>query len=111
MSDQLQSPEEAVASWRALVAGRWAVVDHFDHDGRRYLVAVRSDESPRAALSVVEKQTLTLLARGCSSKLAAYQLGVAPSTIATRLASARRKLGTKTRVETIRIWKGSGGDS
>lgn len=111
MSDELQSPEEAVASWRALVAGQWAIVDHFDHDGRRYLVAVRNDEPRRCPLSVAEKQTLTLLARGYSSKLAAIELGVAPSTIATRLASARRKLGTRTRVETIRVWKGSGGDS
>src|SRR5262249_19722782 len=25
-------PEEAVSLWRALVAGQWSLVDHFDHD-------------------------------------------------------------------------------
>jgi DNA-binding CsgD family transcriptional regulator len=101
-----QDPDEAVASWRSLVLGQWSLVDHFDHDGKRYLVAVRNDR-PRApaALTPGEEQALGLVSRGCSNKLAAYELGIAPSTLAMRLRSAARKLGTSTRVETIRFWK------
>jgi hypothetical protein len=32
-------PDQAIALWRALVAGRWSLVDLFDTDGRRYLIA------------------------------------------------------------------------
>jgi len=104
-----QAHEEAVASWRALLTGRWSLVDHFDEDGKRYVVAVRNDAAQvpcSAALSSAEGRTLTSLASGCSAKVAADELGVAVSTIAARLASARRKLGFRTRVETIRFWRG-----
>jgi len=103
-----EDPDEAVATWRSLVSGQWSLVDHFDHDGKRYLVAVRNDRPAgptRAVLTGGEEQTLGLVSNGWSNKLAAYELGVAPSTVAMRLRSAARKLGTTTRVETIRFWK------
>jgi len=31
--------EAALDAWSALVDGRWSVVDHFESDGRRFLVA------------------------------------------------------------------------
>src|SRR6266481_4745371 len=35
------TPEETVALWKVLVGGRWSLVDHFERDGRRYVVACR----------------------------------------------------------------------
>jgi hypothetical protein len=35
-----------LASWNALVAGRWSIVDAFDSDGRRLIVARASTSQP-----------------------------------------------------------------
>ena len=55
-----RDPAEAVEVWRGLVSGLWSLVDHFDTDGRRYLVAHRNDATtpdPRA-LTERERQVL-----------------------------------------------------
>ena len=41
-----RDPEEAISAWNALAFGRWSLVDHFDHDGKRYLIARRNDAAP-----------------------------------------------------------------
>jgi len=96
----------AGAEWAALVSGRMDVVDHFDEGGRRYVVAVRRPEQGRGAhkLSPREREVCARVARGESNKVVAYELGVAPSTVAAHLASATRKLGVRKRVELIRRW-------
>jgi hypothetical protein len=38
-----RDPERAMALWQAMVAGRWSLLDHFDSDGRRFVVAHRND--------------------------------------------------------------------
>jgi DNA-binding CsgD family transcriptional regulator len=98
-------PFDAMALWRGLVAGRWSLIDHFDSDGRRYYVALRNDPkvgSPRA-LSDRERQVVAFASQGHSDKLIAYELGLSRSTVAMALASARRKLGARTRSELIRL--------
>jgi DNA-binding NarL/FixJ family response regulator len=89
-------PDEAVDVWRGLIAGRWSLVDHFDSDGRRYIVAHRNDPAtpdPRA-LTERERQVAAYAALGQSNKLIAYELGLSPSTVGVLLARARAKLGT-----------------
>lgn len=98
--------ELAVESWRALVAGKWSLVDHFDHDGRRYLVA-RDNTLPTgqrmgSRLSQREQQVVSLAAIGHSNKLIAYELGVGVSTVGGYLRTAASKLGAASRVELIR---------
>jgi DNA-binding CsgD family transcriptional regulator len=98
-----KDPDEAVATWRALVAGQWSLVDHFDHDGRRYLFA-RRNEPPAVKhdrLSRLEREVLALAALGHTNKLIAYQLGLAPSTVAMRLSRAASKIGARTRAQLI----------
>src|ERR1700722_5233044 len=34
-----RSPEEAIATWQAMVSGRWSLLDHFDSGGRSYVLA------------------------------------------------------------------------
>jgi DNA-binding NarL/FixJ family response regulator len=87
-------PDEAIAIWRALVAGRWSLVDHIESDGRRYVLAHRNDPNVPdiRGLSVRERQVLAYAALGHSNKVIAYDLGLSPSTVASHLARARAKL-------------------
>src|SRR5581483_3655711 len=56
------SPDDALAEWRALVDGRWSLVERIDHDGRRYLVAMRNEPRARGSrrLSKRERQVCDL---------------------------------------------------
>ena len=94
--------EEGV--WRRIASGAWSVVDRFDHDGRRYVIARRNLASaPRRGLSVRERQVLALAVRGHANKYIAYELGLATSTVAMYLAAAMRKLGLSTRLELLAL--------
>ncbi len=90
-------PAEAVALWQALVAGRWSLLDHFDSDGRRFVLAHRNDvRTPDLrGLTPRECQVLGYAALGHSNKVIAYELGLSTSTVAGHLSAARRKLGLR----------------
>lgn len=98
-----RDPDEAVALWRGLVDGRWSLVDFFDTDGRRFVLARRNPpEWPRPrGLTPRERQVVVSAAAGASNKLIAYELGIAISTAATLLGSALRKLGVRRRSDLI----------
>jgi DNA-binding CsgD family transcriptional regulator len=96
-------PEEAVAIWMALCSGRWSIVDHFDTDGRRFLVARRNGpqaEKP-AGLTLRERQVAAFLALGYQNKLIAYSLGLSESTVETHTRHAMKKLKARSRVELV----------
>ncbi|MBX3270523.1 MAG: helix-turn-helix transcriptional regulator [Sandaracinaceae bacterium] len=94
---------EALALWRCLVDGRWTLLDQFDSDGRRFVVALpNAPGSTAPAFSRREAQILAELARGRSNKEIAYALGLSASTVATVVARAARKLGVESRVELVR---------
>jgi DNA-binding CsgD family transcriptional regulator len=99
-----QDPERAVALWRALVAGRWSLLDHFDSDGRRFVVAHRNDARvpDNRGLSTREQQVLAHASIGQSNKAIAYELGLSVSTVATHLARARAKLKLPSRAALAR---------
>lgn len=102
------SPEEAVELWRALVAGRWSLVEQIDTDGRRYLIARSNDPGtplPASPLSRRQQQVLAYAAMGHSNKAIAYQLGLSTSTVATHLASAASKLGVRSRVSVVQTYR------
>src|SRR3569623_1364190 len=92
--------------WNALVAGRWSLVDHFDRDGRRFLIARRNDPEvgKRAALSLKARQAVGYASLGHANKLIAYHLGISTSAVAKRLASAGQKLRVRSRAELIQLW-------
>lgn len=97
--------DKTLSLWTGLVDGRWSVVDRFESDGRRYLVAYRNDCSlpdPRA-LNPREAQVCRLLAYGNANKHIAYELGLSTSTVATYISSSRQKLRASSRVELIQI--------
>ena len=100
-------PDEATRLWRALVEGRWTLVDQFESDGRRYLLA-RPNPVPTngaARLSKREEQVVALAALGRTNKLIAYELGLSVGTEATLLARAASKLGVRSRSGLIAEWQ------
>jgi DNA-binding CsgD family transcriptional regulator len=99
------SAERATAQWNALVAGRWSLVDVFERDSRRYVVARPNvpEAAPRPELTTREAQVVACAALGHSNKQIAYELGLAPATVSGHLARAADKLGVRSRVELVRM--------
>jgi len=99
------SPEEALGLWRALVDGRWSLIERFESDGRRVLIARQNPPPARKhrALNEQEQKVVSLLALGHSVKLCAYELGRAESTTSEIARSALRKLGLNSRAELLEI--------
>jgi DNA-binding CsgD family transcriptional regulator len=101
-----RDPDEALATWRGLVDGRWSLVDHWDSDGRRFMLARKNAPQARdpRALTEAEGAVVAFLAMGHAEKYVAYLLGVAASTVASHFASARRKLRVRSRQELITLF-------
>ena len=99
----------AVGEWKALVDGRWSLVEHVDTDGKRMITAQRNESatSGTIGLSQHEQQVLSYATLGHSNKLIAYELGLAHSTVRVLLARAASKLGARGREETLRKFKSS----
>jgi DNA-binding CsgD family transcriptional regulator len=94
----------ATRRWRPLVESRWSLLDDFDSDGRRFLVAVANQpptRPPRKDLSEREHQVITQAHLGHRDKVIAYELGLSVSTVRVLLHRATRKLGASTRWEAI----------
>ena len=91
-------------AWRGLVCGRWRLVDHFDADGRRYVIAtITEGDAPRrpGSMSEREYEVLSRAASGLTNKEIAMELGVAQSTVRVLVHRAARKLGTVDRAEAL----------
>jgi DNA-binding CsgD family transcriptional regulator len=87
--------EDALESWQALVSGRWSIVQRFESDGRRYLLARRNPpgNALHAGLAALEAQALLLRAQAASYKLIAYELGLSASAAHRLVCKAAAKLG------------------
>lgn len=94
---------EVLTLWTPLVRTRWSLVDRFEQDGRRYVVACIN--APNAdgseALTPRERQVLSCAAVGHDNKLIAYELGISASTVRVLLTRASVKLGVHTREQAI----------
>jgi DNA-binding CsgD family transcriptional regulator len=94
-SDGRKEAERATGGWRVLVDARWTVLDSFEQDGKRFVVATRNqlEAAPPPLLSDREQQVLAWAAMGHSNKEIAYELGLSASTVRVLIARAGRKLG------------------
>lgn len=101
-----EQPERALELWKGLVLGNWSLIDHFDSDGRRYIVAVENPIEPPSPrlLSNREQQVSHLVALGHSNKLIGYTLGLSETTVASHLRGALEKLGVESRSALCRCW-------
>ncbi len=95
--------DRVVAEWTGLIEARWTLVDHFEADGKRWLLARRNDVAGvgEAALSPRELQAVAFAALGHANKLIAYEMGIAAETVRVLLHRAARKLGARDREELI----------
>lgn len=97
--------DEALDLWQALALGRWSLVDRFDTDGRRYVVACANPpevDDPRQ-LTPRERQVAHLAGLGFSDKLVGYHLGLSESAVSTALTAVRRKLALESRVHLVEL--------
>jgi DNA-binding CsgD family transcriptional regulator len=96
--------ERTTRRWRPLVESTWTLLDEFDRDGRRFIVAVDNrppTAAPRGALSEREHQVLTHAVLGHTNKEIAYELGISDATVRVLVHRAARKLGVTTRSEAV----------
>lgn len=103
------APDDAIEMWRAMVEGRWSIVDRFERDGRRFLIAHENEPAPGGprALTRREQHVVTLVAMGHSNKLVGYELGLSTEAVGRYLGAAMRKLGFASRTELARMLRAS----
>ncbi len=97
-------PETATRRWRPLVQSRWSLLDDFDTDGRRFVVAVENappTRAPKRRLSERELQVMTQVHLGHSDKEVAYELGLSVSTVRVLIHRAMQKLGAENRRDAL----------
>ena len=96
-------PDEALTLWRGLVSGRWSLVDWFDTDGRRFIVAKANapDLGDPRGLTQRELPVATYAVQGETLKLIGYRFDLSPSQVSRHLRAAMRKLGARTQAELV----------
>jgi DNA-binding CsgD family transcriptional regulator len=89
--------------WDGLVQGQLRLVDWFDSDGRRFIIAKpsASRRGRSRGLTKREREVAECAARGESSKRTGYELGISPSRVSALLNAAMRKLGVRTKVQLV----------
>jgi len=105
-----QNPDAALELWQGLVDGRWSLVDHFDSDQRRFIVAVKNDPEmpdPRG-LSARERQVAEFFGMQRGVKEIGYIFGLSPSTVAHTLSRVQRKLELDSKSELAAFFSPSG---
>lgn len=101
-----ENPDEALDAWRGLVAGQWSLVDQFDEEGERFLVARKNDPDvhPFAGLTQRERQVLSCRARGLPLKLISYELGFSNGAVSKSLSAGMGKLGIASDLELVALF-------
>lgn len=99
--------DKALPSWKALVQARWTLVDDFQVDGKRFVLA-RSNGFATPTLDVLaprERQVAACLAMGHTNKEIAYELGLSHSTVRVLVVRAFAKLGVTKREEFVALYR------
>lgn len=102
------NPTRALELWSGLVEGRWSLIDWFDTDGRRFILAKPNAPQlgdPRG-LTEREHQVATYAALGETHKMIAYRLGISSSRVCAVLRAAMRKLGVRTQAQLVLQMRG-----
>ncbi len=97
-------PDKALEIWKALVRGRWSMVDWFDSDGRRFVLAIPNSphvSDPRGLIER-ESQVVAYAVFGHTNKMIGYHLGLSTSRVSLHLRNAMRKLGARTRAQLVK---------
>lgn len=91
------SDYDACEAWRALVSGRWSLVESFEADGRRYLLARENPPHKvrESALTALEARALLMRAGGASYKWMADELAISTAATHRLVQSGLKKLGIR----------------
>jgi len=103
-------PDRALTAWEGLVQGRWSLVDHFESDGRRFVLAIKNDPKfpdPRG-LTLRERQVAEFIGQGHSGKEISYMLGISASAVTNSTTRAARKLGLSSLTELATFFSPNG---
>ena len=93
----------AMEVWWGVLSSKWTLIDCFEQDGRQYLIARERPPAAANRLSKRERRVVMETILGRSRKDIAFQLSIAPSTVATYLRRALRKLCLETQTDLIRL--------
>jgi DNA-binding CsgD family transcriptional regulator len=91
--------------WSNVLAGKWALLDRFDSDGKRFVIAVpihRAGDRLRG-LSKRQREVVELLGDGLSNKAIAYELGISTTSVGSHLNNIYAKLGVQDRTSAVRL--------
>lgn len=102
--------DQALAAWEGLVRGRWSLVDHFDSDGRRFVLAIKNDPrfpDPRG-LTARERQVAEFIGQGHSGKEISYMLGISRAAVTNCTSRTQHKLGLSSLTELAAFFAPSG---
>jgi DNA-binding CsgD family transcriptional regulator len=93
--------ETALSAWDELASGRWTLVDRFDTDGRRFLIAHANDPvaARRFRLTGRERSLLESALRGHSNKVMAHEFSVTEATVSECVRRALAKLNARSIAE------------
>jgi DNA-binding CsgD family transcriptional regulator len=96
---------QALDLWKGLVCAEWSLVDRFDSDGRRFVVAHKNHApvQEHEALTPREGHVAAHIAAGLSNKLAAYSLGLSEGAVAGAVTQVLHKLRLKGRAELLGV--------
>ncbi|MGA9601755.1 MAG: LuxR C-terminal-related transcriptional regulator [Methylocystis sp.] len=104
------NPDAALDNWEGLVDGRWSLIDHFDTDGKRFVVAIKNDPAhpdPRG-LTQGERQIADYIGAGYATKQIAYALGVSNAAVTNAAARIQDKLCLSSRAEVASFFAANG---
>jgi len=89
--------------WRPLTGARWTLVDSFERDGARYVVARENQTRVRglAGLTDREWQVVAHLAIDVSTKEIAYARGISDATVRVLIGGAASRLRASSRRELL----------
>jgi len=105
--------DEALAIWKALIGGRWSLLDQFDSDGKRFLIARPNEPEPPPIreLTTRERQVVAYARLGHPNKLISYELGLSPARVSEAVGSAMLKLGIRHRGDLLASLAVTDGDA
>jgi DNA-binding CsgD family transcriptional regulator len=100
---RLDDPQRAFETWKALVCGRWSIVDWFDTARRRFVLAIPN--SPEAGdprgLTEQECQVVSYVLQGDTNKVIAYRLGLSQGRVSGLLKSVMHKQGVRSKAALV----------
>lgn len=103
--EPLTGGDKGRALFAALLSGEWSLVGSLERNGEHHYLAERNDpeRARERALTPDEQAVVRRVVTGTSYEPIAAELGVAATTVATRLSRALEKLGLESRAQLIVI--------